>query len=164
MSRILNLITPFALTLALVGALVGTLASGSAYAMGSDSDSKKPMDPNYSAAKQLIEDGKYAEAIPLLEKVVASDDQNADAFNYLGYSNRKLGNHDAALTNYQKALAIEPRHRGANEYLGELYLTLGDLEKAEERLDVLDGACFFGCDEYTELKNAIADYKAKLGS
>lgn len=159
MSRILKLITPFALTLA----LAGVLASG-AYAMGSDSDSDKPMDPNYSAAKQLIEDGKYAEAIPLLEKVVAGDDQNADAFNYLGYSNRQLGNHDAALTHYQKALAIEPRHRGANEYLGELYLTLGDLPKAEERLDVLDGACFFGCDEYTELKEAIAAYKAKAGS
>jgi len=160
MSRILKLITPFALTLALTGAL----ATGSAHAMGSDSGSDKPMDPNYSAAKQLIDDGKYAEAIPLLEKVVASDDKNANAYNYLGYSNRQLGNHDAALTHYQTALALEPRHRGANEYLGELYLTLGDLEKAEERLDVLDGACFFGCDEYTELKEAIAAYKAKVGS
>lgn len=161
MSRILKLITPFALTLALSGAL----ASGGAYGMGSDSGSSdKPKDPNYAAAKQLVEDGKYAEAIPLLEKVVAGDDKNADAFNYLGYSNRQLGNNDVALTHYQKALAIEPRHRGANEYLGELYLTLGDLAKAEERLDVLDGACFFGCDEYTELKNAIAEYKAKAGS
>ncbi len=160
MSRILKLITPLALTLTLIGGL----ASGAAYGMGSDDDAKAPMDPNYAAAKQLVEDGKYAEAIPLLEKVVASDDKNADAFNYLGYSNRKLGNHDAALTHYQTALAIEPRHRGANEYLGELYLTLGDLEKAEERLDVLDSACFFGCDEYTELKNPIAEYKAKAGS
>ncbi len=156
MSRILKLITPFALTFA--------LASGAAYGMGSDSDSKKPVDPNYAAAKQLVEDGKYAEAIPLLEKVVAGDDKNADAFNYLGYSNRQLGNNDVALAHYQKALAIEPRHRGANEYLGELYLTLGDLPKAEERLNVLDDACFFGCDEYTELKNAIAEYKAKAGS
>lgn len=156
MSRILKLITPFALTFALV--------SGAAYGMGGDSDSDKPVDPNYAAAKQLIEDGKYAEAIPLLEQVVAGDDENANAFNYLGYSNRQLGHHDAALTHYQKALAIEPRHRGANEYLGELYLTLGDLPKAEERLDVLDGACFFGCDEYTELKNAIATYKAETGS
>lgn len=157
MRRIPKLITSLALTVALTSAV----ASG-AFAMGSDS-SDKPADPNYAAAKQLIEDGKYAEAIPLLEKVVAGDDQNANAFNYLGYSNRKLGNHDAALAHYQKALAIEPSHRGANEYLGELYLTLGDLPKAEERLDVLDGACFFGCDEYTELKEAIAAYKAKTG-
>jgi tetratricopeptide (TPR) repeat protein len=157
MNRFLKLITPFALTLA--------LASGSALAMGSDtSKDAKAMDPNFVAAKQLVEDGKYAEAIPLLETVVATDKQNADAFNYLGYSNRKLGNTDVALTHYQAALALDPKHRGANEYLGELYLLLGDLPKAEERLKVLDGACFFGCDEYTELKQAIAQYKAKAGS
>ena len=158
MRRILQLITPFALTFA--------LATGTAQAMGGGGDSTpaKAGDPNFAAAKQMIEDGKYAEAIPLLEKVVAGDKENADAFNYLGYSNRQLGNHDAALDHYQAALKLEPRHRGANEYLGELYLTLGQLDKAEERLEVLDGACFFGCEEYTELKNAIAEYKAKAGS
>jgi len=158
MRRILKLITPLALTLA--------LASGPAFAMGSggDSSSSKATDPNYAAARTLVEDGKYAEAIPLLEQVVAKDAKNADALNDLGYSNRQLGNTDAALTHYQAALALEPSHRGANEYLGELYLTLGELPKAEERLKVLDGACFFGCEEYTELKNAIAAYKAKAGS
>ena len=155
MSSLLKLITPFALTFA--------LATGSAQAMGDD-DAKNAVDPNFAAAKQMIDDGRYAEAIPLLEKVIAADSKNADAFNYLGYSNRQLGNTDAALNHYQAALVLEPRHRGANEYLGELYLTLGDLAKAEERLEVLDGACFFGCDEYTELKNAIAEYKARTGS
>jgi Flp pilus assembly protein TadD len=158
MRRILKLITPFVLALALAG--------GQALAMGgsSDGDSGKAADPTYSAARQLVADGKYAEAIPLLEQVVAKDAKNADALNYLGYSSRQLGNNDAALTHYQAALALEPRHRGANEYLGELYLILGDLPKAEERLKVLDEACFFGCEEYTELKNAIAAYKTKLGS
>ena len=158
MRRILKLITPLALTLALAGGQA--LAMGS----GSDSSSGQAPDPTYSAARQLVEEGKYAEAIPLLEKVVAADAKNADALNYLGYSNRQLGNNEVALTHYQAALALEPRHRGANEYLGELYLTLGDLPKAEERLEVLDGACFFGCEEYTELKSAIAAYKTKLGS
>ncbi len=159
MRSFLKMLTPLALTLAL-----SVAAGGGAYAMGSDGDSKKPMDPDYAQAKQLVEDGKYAEAIPLLQKAVATDPKNADALNYLGYSNRQLGNTDAALSHYQAALALEPKHRGANEYLGELYLILGDLPKAQERLDVLDEACFFGCDEYTELKNAIAAYKAKTGS
>jgi hypothetical protein len=61
-------------------------------------------------------------------------------------------------------LALKPKHRGANEYLGELYLEMGDLAKAEERLEVLDGACWFGCDEYSDLKEAIAKYKAQTGS
>lgn len=156
MRRIVKLITPLALTLA--------LGTGSALAMGGSTDTAKPADPTYDAARQLVEEGNYAEAIPLLEQVVAKNPKHADALNYLGYSNRQLGNNDAALAHYQAALAIEPRHRGANEYLGELYLTLGDLPKAEERLEVLDKACFFGCEEYSELKNAIAAYKAKAGS
>ena len=68
-----------------------------------------------------------------------------------------------ALKHYKIALRLAPRHRGANEYLGELYLALGQLKKAEERLAVLDRACLFGCEEYTELKEAIAAYKARKG-
>ncbi len=63
---------------------------------------------------------------------------------------------------YQKALAIKPDHRGANEYIGELYLETGKPAKARERLKVLDSACFFGCEEYDELKAAIAAYEAKV--
>jgi tetratricopeptide (TPR) repeat protein len=80
--------------------------------------------------------------------------------NYLGYSHRKLGHFDESLVWYQKALAANPNHRGANEYLGELYLQMGDLAKAEERLNKLDDLCFFGCEEYDDLKQEIAEYKA----
>src|SRR3546814_1847679 len=90
MRRILKLITPFALTVAL---------SGGAYAMGGGSDDggAAKADPNYAAARQLVEDGKYAEAIPLLEQVVAKDAKNADALNYLGYSNRRSEEHTSEL-------------------------------------------------------------------
>jgi hypothetical protein len=40
---------------------------------------------------------------------------------------------------------------------------MGQLDKAKERLKVLDGACFFGCEEYTDLKEAISAYEAKTG-
>ena len=56
---------------------------------------------------------------------------------------------------------MSPKHRGANEYLGELYLETDQLAKAEERLKVLDGACFLGCEEYDDLKEAIEKYKEK---
>ncbi len=69
-----------------------------------------------------------------------------------------------ALAHYGRALELEPEHRGANEYLGELYLDLGQLAKAEERLQVLDKACFFGCEEYSELKAKIEAYMAQAGS
>ena len=121
-------------------------------------------DPNYTKARSLVEAGNYGDAIPLLEKVVASRPDSADAFNYLGYSYRKLGDVDAALKYYNRALELQPKHLGANEYLGELYLELGELSKAEERLAVLDDACFFGCEAYTELKEAIEDYKKRQGA
>ena len=64
---------------------------------------------------------------------------------------------------YRRALAIEPRHLGANEYLGELYLETGELAKAEERLRELAIACPSGCEERDELSEAIDAYKAERG-
>jgi Flp pilus assembly protein TadD len=141
-----------------------TLGAGQSLAVTGGDDSAGSQDPDYAQAVKLFKAGDYAGAIPLLRKSVAADSSNADAYNLLGYSHRKLGQVDAALDHYGKALAIEPRHRGANEYLGALYLELGQLDKAEERLKVLDRACFFGCEEYRELKAKIKAYKAKTGS
>ena len=114
--------------------------------------------------QKLIEGEKYRQAITELDKALVDEPDNADFLNLLAYSNRKLGNFDIALDNYLKALKIDPDHRGANEYLGELYLQLGQPEKAEERLSVLDKECFFGCDEYDELKQAIEEYRKKNAS
>lgn len=80
--------------------------------------------------------------------------------NLLGYSNRKLKRYDLALAYYQKALELQPKHRGANNYVGHLYLETGRLEQARERLAVLDQACTFGCKEYSDLQQAIAGYPA----
>jgi len=151
----------------IVGLIVIGLAVAAGPALsagGGGGSSVSPPDPNYTKARSLIDAGGYAEAIPLLEKVVVAQPKSADAFNYLGYSHRKIGQIDAAFRNYQRALELQPKHLGANEYLGELYLELGELSKAEERLDVLDDACFFGCEEYSELKELIKDYKNRQGA
>ena len=129
----------------------------------SDPPESAPDNPDYARAAELIEAENFAEALPLLKKAEAKEPESADVHNYLGYALRKLKQYDAALKHYREALRLAPRHRGANEYLGELYLVLGDLAKAEERLAVLDKACLFGCEEYTELKDAIAAYKARTG-
>ncbi|HTQ74560.1 MAG TPA: tetratricopeptide repeat protein [Burkholderiales bacterium] len=90
------------------------------------------------------------------------DTGSADWNNLMGYSLRKSPNPDFAGAEkfYDKALRIDPRHLGALEYSGELYLQTGDLARAEQRLAALDKACFFGCSEYSDLKKAIAQYKA----
>ncbi len=141
------------------------LGAGQALAIGGGgSKSAKKDDPAYARAVKRVDAGDYAGAIPLLQKAIAADPTNANAHNYLGFSHRKLGNVDVALAQYGKALELNPKHLAANEYLGELYLDLDQLDKAKERLAVLDDACFFGCEEYRELKEKIAAYQAKANS
>ena len=134
-----------------------TLAAG-----GGGSDDKAPTS-EYSLAKQALDDGDFEAGINKLARLHETDPNNADVLNLLGYGYRKIGNFDEARGYYLQALAINPEHRGANEYLGELYLETGELDKAEERLAVLDKDCWLGCDEYTELKDSIAKYKAEKG-
>lgn len=133
---------------------------------GSDSGSEKKSsaptvqnNPNFIAAKTAMKAQNYQNAVALLKKADQAFPGNADVLNLLGYSHRHMKRFKLSLQYYQRALKIEPKHRGANEYLGELYLQTGNLAKAEERLKVLDGACFFGCEEYDDLKEAIEAYK-----
>lgn len=117
-------------------------------------------DPDYLAGRQAWEAKDWPTAVTRLTQAVKTDPQNADAFNLLGYSLRKSGDVKAAFAAYDKALALDPKHKGAHEYLGEAYLEVGNLAKAEEQLAALDKICFFGCDEYTELKQKIDGYRA----
>jgi len=119
----------------------------------------KPIDPDYTAAVTAIKVSKFAEAIPLLRRVVSRDAGNADAFNWLAYATRRTGDPAASLPLYQKALAIDPKHRGAHEYIGEAYLMLGNVAKAKEHLARLDSLCFLPCSEYTDLKKAVEQYE-----
>ena len=113
--------------------------------------------------REAIDGQDYSQAIKLLQELLADDPQDADALNLMGYSYRKSGQLEQALSYYRQALRIDPKHLGANEYLGELYLQRGELDKAQQRLSVLDGACFLPCEEYTDLKHSIADYRQRKG-
>jgi tetratricopeptide (TPR) repeat protein len=125
--------------------------------------SGRPQDPDYAAAVTAIKAGKYAAAVPLLEGVVKRDAGNADAHNWLAYAVRKNGDPARSIPIYQKALAIDPKHRGAHEYIGEAYLALDNLPKAKEHLARLDKLCFFPCSEYKDLKKAVEAYEASAG-
>jgi Flp pilus assembly protein TadD len=111
-----------------------------------------------------IEATQYGKAIPLLQSYIARAPNDAYAENWLAYSYRKSGQLDQAFLHYDRALAIDPKHRGAHEYLGEAYLMTGNLAKAEEHLKILDKLCFLPCTEYTMLKKAVAEYREKNGS
>ena len=123
-------------------------------------DPAETAEQNYKDAVAAVKSWKYREAIALLDKVLKENPRNADALNYLGYSHRKLGDYVRALAFYQRALDVEPDHRGANEYIGEAYLELKQPEKARLHLDRLARICGPDCEEYKELKKAFDAFPA----
>ena len=141
----------------------GSSGGGSSGGGGNSGNSSGGSQVNlYQQAKNLVDDEQYAKAIPLLQKSIQQKGEYADALNLLGYSNRRLGDMAKAMTYYTKALNMEPNHLGANEYMGELYLEMNNLPKAEERLAVLKSACG-DCDEFDDLEDEIEDYKEEHG-
>src|SRR6266849_5257290 len=117
------------------------------------------LDPDFAAGKRAIVAGDWNGAIKALTSAGLRDDRNADIQNYLGYAYRRLRQFDPAMRHYRQALALNPRHRSAHEHLGEAYLVQGDLTKAEEHLTALERICLIPCDEYDDLRRAIAKYK-----
>jgi tetratricopeptide (TPR) repeat protein len=116
------------------------------------------LDPDFATGKRAIIAGDWKGAIKALASAGLRDDRNADIQNYLGYAYRRLRQFDPAMRHYEQALILNPRHRSAHEHLGEAYLVQGDLIKAEEHLAALERICLIPCDEYDDLKRAIAEY------
>jgi Flp pilus assembly protein TadD len=115
--------------------------------------------PDYVAGKQAVAAEDWNKAITLLSKAALRDDNNADIHNLLGFSYRHAGDFERAFVHYNQALALNPRHRGAHEYIGVAYLLHGDLPKAEEHLAALDKICLVPCEEYEDLKKEIDAYR-----
>ncbi len=109
----------------------------------------------YLGAVALINQGRYEDAIASLKALGADIGPNADVLNYLGYASRKLGRFDEAQAYYGKALARDPNHRGAREYLGELFVELRRMDEARAQLAALDRLCPYGCTEREMLAERI---------
>ena len=136
----------------------------SSYAASSSSNTKTTS--NYDKAVKLIKFAKkyeqkgkvdkankrYEKALKLLVKSNKKKPNNADTLNYLGFTTRKLGNYEKGEKYYLEGLAIEPNHKGINEYLGELYVATNRIDLAKERLEILKSC---NCEEYRELKEII---------
>lgn len=112
-------------------------------------------------SRASIKSSNYEQALKQLQS--ANEVNSADWNNLMGYSLRKKQPPDLAASEkyYQAALKIDPNHRSALEYYGELLLMKKDLPGAEAMLARLDKACFFGCEEYSDLKGSIAKYQGK---
>jgi tetratricopeptide (TPR) repeat protein len=117
------------------------------------------LEPDFKAGKKALNAGDWNGAIAAFELAALRDPGNADIQNYIGYAYRRLRQLGPAIGHYQRTLALNPRHRSAREHLGEAYLVLGEPAKAEQLLAELENLCLIPCEEYDDLKRAIAAYK-----
>ena len=139
--------------------------AGGALAAGGSPDPMPPWptDPMIDKVTALTKNNDWQGAAAVMKDALARSPQNAEYHNMYAYTTRKGPNPDMDLVfkHYNEALRIQPEYRGAHEYIGEAYLMTGNLAKAKEHLSTLDRLCTFGCEEYTMLKRAVAEYESR---
>tara|TARA_B110000438_G_scaffold268385_1_gene283930 strand:+ start:917 stop:1396 length:480 start_codon:yes stop_codon:yes gene_type:complete len=117
----------------------------------------------YQRAEKYIDESNYNKSLKILKALTKREDLSsfrADIYNLLGFSYRKLNKPDLdkSFAAYMMAIEIDPKHIGAHEYLGELYLMMGKKNKALEMLIALELLAGNSSEEYSDLKKAIAKY------
>ena len=138
------------------GVQVSILGEGAFLFTANTHDARAAGEARYGESVKLINQERYGEAVGSLYQAAAMFGPHSDILNYLGYTHRKLGAFDEAQNYYAQALTLNPDHLGATEYLGELYLELGQIKNAQAQLAKLDSLCDFGCAEREDLARLIA--------
>lgn len=146
-------------------ALASALAVPGAHAAGGDWSTPAAGQPDVSRelneAQRLIDQKDWRGALVELKAALKKDRKNADVHNLMGYSYRKSGQLEDAFDSYRSALRLDPRHKGAHEYIGEAYLLSHQPDKARQHLAMLRDICGGErCDEYQDLAKAVATYQA----
>jgi Flp pilus assembly protein TadD len=117
-------------------------------------------DEDYAAGKRAADKADWNEAARRFKLAERRHPEHADLQNILGFTYRNLKVYELAFKHYKRAIEIDPRHRGAHEYIGETYLLVGDIQGAQRHLTALKAICLLPCDELSELERAIARHQA----
>ena len=146
----------------LVAAALGLSAGPAPAAMSDDGNDQALLaDVDYRAGLLALKAGTPVEALPRFQAALKRFPDSANLHNELGYSHRKLRLFDQAFEHYKRALALDPNHRAAHEYIGEAYLEVGDPGSAQRHLAALKSICLLPCEESKDLAAAIAAYHAR---
>ena len=150
--------------------LITSLAFSAGSSGGSSGGGEEKPITQYQVAEKMIKKAKkfekknkidkaqkhYKKAIGHLLRHNKKFPSDPDTLNYLGFAHRKVGDYENAEIYYSMGLALDPKHVGINEYMGELFVVTNRLDKAKERLAVLKDC---NCKEYKELKLVIEGKK-----
>ena len=144
----------------LLSAVLAASALGAIGALAVDNITSKDA-PDLTSVRAKIKAKDFKAALAELTPMLATY-QHADVYNLMGFSLRKTGDYKQAYTFYRKALDFDPNHRGALEYLGELYVETGQMDKAKENVARLRELCPSGCEELADLEKAVNATSAKV--
>ena len=160
----MSLLRRHLLLVAMAAAGLGLRAGPTPAAPSDDGDDQALLaDADYRAGLAALKAGNPGSALPRFQAALKRFPDAANLHNELGYTHRKLRLFDKAFEHYKRALSIDPRHRGAHEYIGEAYLEVGDPVGAERHLAALRSICVLPCDELNELTAAVDAYRARVG-
>ena len=139
---------------------LSALLLAAAPASGNGTETSNPsQNLDYQAGLEAIRASDWKRAIGNLNVALVALPTNADLQNWLGFAYRHDGQYDEAIDHYRAALHLDPRHRGAHESIGQTYLLTGNKAKAREHLAALERICGTQCDQYQDLRKAIATAK-----
>jgi len=144
----------------LLSSMLAIVAFGTTGAFAVDNVTSRDA-PDLTSVRAKIKAKDFKGALAELTPMLATY-QHADVYNLMGYSLRKTGDYKQAYTFYRKALDFDPDHKGALEYLGELYVETGQIEKAKENIVRLQQLCPSGCEELDDLQRAVSATSAKV--
>ena len=151
------------MVVAAAGAASLGLCAGAARAAPSDDGDDEALlaDADYRAGLAALKAGSPVTALPRFQGALKRFPESANLHNELGFTHRKLRSFAKAFEHYERALALDPNHRAAHEYIGEAYLEVGDLKNAQRHLAALRSICLLPCEESEDLAAAIAAYQAR---
>ena len=115
----------------------------------------------YERAVKYLDKQDYAKANKALKAYTKSEPDDADGWNLYAYANRKMNKFEKAEVYYKKALNIDPEHKGALEYQGELYMQTNRPDLAQENLVKLVKLCPDSCYELQKLEEYISSTAKK---
>jgi len=144
----------------LLSAVLAASAFGATGTLAVDNITSKDA-PDLTSVRAKIKAKDFKAALAELTPMLATY-QHADVYNLMGFSLRKTGDYKQAYTFYRKALDFDPNHKGALEYLGELYVETGQMDKAKENVARLRELCPSGCEELADLEKAVNATSAKV--
>ncbi len=144
----------------LLSTMLAGVALGATGALAVDNATSRDA-PDLTSVRAKIKAKDFKAALAELTPMLATY-QHADVYNLMGFSLRKTGDYKQAYTFYRKALDFDPDHKGALEYLGELYVETGQMDKAKENVVRLKQLCPTGCEELADLEKAVNATSAKV--